>query len=252
MGVEEIKQVMETFSDMCDQAKACISGKPYVSSPYDFTKAAESVAATETKAQTAQEGHAAMDVDGCSSEELKAMVATCSKCRLAQGRHHAVYGEGVVKPLVMVIGEGPGADEDATGRPFVGKAGQYLDKWLAPIGLFRDKNVYIANIVKCRPPENRTPEADEIASCLPYVKRQIVLVEPKLILLSGATAAHALLGRLEGVGRLREQTFQYGSIPMVVTYHPAGVLRNPELRRPVWEDMKRIARMLSLPIPGRG
>lgn len=244
MGVEEIKQVMETFSDMCDQAKACISGKPYVSSSYDFTKAAESVSVTE--------GHGPVGVDGCSEEELKAMVATCSKCRLAQGRHHAVYGEGVVKPLVMVIGEGPGADEDATGRPFVGRAGQYLDKWLASIGLFRDKNAYIANIVKCRPPENRTPEVDEIASCLPYVKRQIALVEPKLILLSGATAAHALLGRMEGVGRLREQTFSYGSIPMVVTYHPSGVLRNPEFRRPVWEDMKRIARMLGIPIPGRG
>lgn len=232
MTREEKIEAMKEFSDLCDQARACITGEPYHHTEIEISVPEEQP----------------VDIGSADLRQLSSMVLSCQRCRLCQGRNHAVVGEGVMRPLLMVIGEGPGADEDATGRPFVGRSGQYLDSWLSPIGLSRQKNVYIANIVKCRPPQNRTPLPDEVELCVPYVKRQIQLVGPQAILLSGATAAHAMLGRVEGVGKLRNQTFQLDGIPTVVTYHPAGVLRNPTLRRDVWNDIKRIAGILQLPI----
>lgn len=234
MKSSEVREALEAFSLLCDEAKACIEGRPPVPTPLDFTSMAARLSHGEDEL-----------------ESLKAECAVCKRCKLSSHRNRVVFGEGVRHPLVMVIGEGPGAEEDASGRPFVGRAGQYLDKWLAPIGLSRSKNVYIGNIVKCRPPENRVPEPDEIASCLPYLRKQIALLEPKLIMLAGATAAHTMLGRSEGVGKLRGETFDCEGRVAVVTYHPSGVLRNPNLRRPVWEDMKRVARMLNLPIRGK-
>lgn len=236
MEKDERIAVMQVFSDLCDQAKSVIGSSPYTHTELDFRPVAEKLSSGEPEDAW---------------ENLKVAVAHCGKCKLCSTRNHTVFGEGVIHPLVMVVGEGPGAEEDASGRPFVGRAGQYLDKWLAPIGLSRETNVFIGNIVKCRPPENRVPEPDEIAACIPYVRKQIELLQPKLLLLSGSTAAHALLERVEGVGKLRNQTFDYHGIPTVVTYHPAGVLRNPEYRRPVWEDMKRIAQILGLPILGK-
>jgi DNA polymerase len=194
---------------------------------------------------------AGSEIDGCSMEQLKKLVSSCTKCGLCATRKNTVFGEGAMMPKVMVIGEGPGADEDATGRPFVGRAGQYLDKWLASIGLSRDRDVYIANIVKCRPPQNRDPAPDEMAACIAYVKRQILLVKPQTLLCIGRIAAHAMLDTTDGVGKLRGRFFKYDSIPLLVTYHPAGVLRNPEYRRPVWDDMQKLARFLNIPIPGR-
>lgn len=194
---------------------------------------------------------AGSDIGSCSLEQLKQMVASCTKCGLCSTRKNTVFGEGVMLPKVMVIGEGPGADEDATGRPFVGRAGQYLDKWLASIGMSRNRDVYIANIVKCRPPQNRDPAPDEMAACIAYIKRQILLVKPQTILCIGRIAAHAMLDTTDGIGKLRGRFYQYDSIPLLVTYHPAGVLRNPEYRRPVWDDMQKLARFLNIPIPGR-
>ena len=232
MTREEKIEALKEFSDLCDQARACITGEPYRHTEIEISLAEEKPVA----------------IGSADLQQLSSMVLSCQRCRLCQGRNHAVVGEGAMHPLLMVIGEGPGADEDATGRPFVGRSGQFLDSWLSPIGLSRQKNVYIANIVKCRPPQNRTPLPDEVELCVPYVKRQVQLVRPQAILLSGATAAHAMLGRVEGVGRLREQTFQLDGIPTVVTYHPAGVLRNPTLKRDDWNDIKRIAGILRLPI----
>lgn len=232
MTREEKIEALKEFSDLCDQARACITGEPYRHTEIEISLAEEKPVA----------------IGSADLQQLSSMVLSCQRCRLCQGRNHAVVGEGAMHPLLMVIGEGPGADEDATGRPFVGRSGQFLDSWLSPIGLSRQKNVYIANIVKCRPPQNRTPLPDEVELCVPYVKRQVQLVRPQAILLSGVTAAHAMLGRVEGVGRLREQTFQLDGIPTVVTYHPAGVLRNPTLKRDVWNDIKRIAGILRLPI----
>ncbi|WP_455382206.1 uracil-DNA glycosylase [Salinispira pacifica] len=177
--------------------------------------------------------------------ELAARVTACTHCKLHKTRRKAVPGMGVIDPLVMVIGEGPGADEDASGLPFVGRAGQYLDKWLEAIDLSRHKNAYIANIVKCRPPNNRDPEPAESEACFPYLMEQIALVRPKTILTVGRVASQILIGRFDSIGSLRGRVYQFSGIPLVPTYHPSGVLRNPGYRRPVWEDMKLLRSILT-------
>ena len=169
---------------------------------------------------------------------LEEEVRVCTRCPLNEGRSNAVPGMGVLDPLVMVIGEGPGAQEDQQGKPFVGRAGQYLDKWLAAIELFRDTNVYITNIVKCRPPGNRDPQPGESAACNPYLERQIDIVRPRVILSVGRISSSILTDRADGIGRIRGREYRYRDIPLVATYHPSGVLRNDQWRRPVWEDLK--------------
>ncbi len=188
---------------------------------------------------------------GDSLERIAAEVLACTRCPLHRGRTHAVPGEGASRPLVLVVGEAPGAEEDRTGRPFVGPAGQYLDTWLAatrvgPEGqpLSRLANTYIANVVKCRPPGNRDPQPDEAGACIGYLQRQIALLRPRAILALGRTAARHLLGVESGVGTARGRSFELGSIPAVVTYHPSAVLRDPSLKRPVWEDLKRLRGLL--------
>lgn len=176
--------------------------------------------------------------------DIAERVRRCTRCPLAEGRMNAVPGEGVLDPDVMVIGEGPGADEDRRGLPFVGRAGQYLDKWLDAIGVSRDRSAFIGNIVKCRPPGNRDPKQTESDACIPYLREQIEVVRPRTILAVGRIASGILIGSSAGIGRLRGKTYYYGGIPLVPTYHPSGVLRNPELRRPVWEDLKRLVTVL--------
>jgi DNA polymerase len=171
---------------------------------------------------------------------IEELVLSCTRCPLHQGRSRAVPGQGVLDPDVMVIGEGPGAEEDRQGLPFVGPAGQYLDKWLAAIEVYRDNNAYIANIVKCRPPNNRDPKPEEAALCMPYLEEQIELIRPKSILTVGRVALRYLIGVTEGIGRIHGTLYQYKGIPLMPTYHPSGVLRNPEYRRPVWEDLKKL------------
>lgn len=175
---------------------------------------------------------------------LEERVRGCTRCPLHEGRMNAVPGQGVLDPHVMVIGEGPGADEDRRGLPFVGRAGQFLDKWLEAVDLDRETNAYIANIVKCRPPDNRDPRSNEAEACLPYLRDQIDLVRPRVILTVGRVASGILIGTQAGIGSLRGRTFYYNGIPLVPTYHPSGVLRNPELKRPVWEDLKRLRAMI--------
>lgn len=170
--------------------------------------------------------------------------ARCRKCRLASGRARAVPGEGAARPLVLVVGEGPGAEEDASGRPFVGPAGQLLDRMLAAIGLSRSENCYIANVVKCRPPMNRDPAPDEQAACIGYLERQVALLRPKAILAAGRVPAQALLGTKEGVGKLRGRVWDYKGLPLVASYHPSALLRNEELKRPAWEDLKLLKSLL--------
>lgn len=170
-------------------------------------------------------------------------IAGCRKCPLCEGRTRTVPGEGVPTATLMCVGEGPGQTEDETGRPFVGAAGQLLDEILAAIGMSRQTNTFIANIVKCRPPQNRKPLPDEMAACLPYLHRQIALVRPRVILALGSTAAEGLLGSRKALGELRNRVHTYGGIPLVVTYHPAALLRNPAWKKPTWDDV-RIARQL--------
>ncbi len=169
--------------------------------------------------------------------QLKEVVRDCTACKLRAGCTQTVFGVGDEKADWLFVGEGPGADEDAQGEPFVGQAGKLLDSMLAAIKLKRGTNVYIANIVKCRPPDNRTPAADEIAQCLPYLERQIELIQPKLIVALGKTAATALLGKDATIGSLRGTLHDYHGIPLIVTYHPAYLLRSPTEKAKAWQDL---------------
>ncbi|MCL2600291.1 MAG: uracil-DNA glycosylase [Treponema sp.] len=194
-----------------------------------------------------------------SFEQIEAGVRSCEACRLAQTRKNAVPGEGARKPVVMVIGEGPGAEEDESGRPFVGKAGQLLDKMLAAIDLSRQKNCFIANVIKCRPPNNRDPNPDETTACAAFLERQVRLLEPAFILCAGRIAAQTLLDTHEGIGKLRGKITKLDiagrSIPFLATYHPSALLRNEELKRPAWEDLKLLRSALDDPTalePGTG
>jgi DNA polymerase len=171
---------------------------------------------------------------------IAAQVTACTRCPLHRGRRQAVPGEGAANPQVLVVGEGPGAEEDATGRPFVGPAGQLLDRMLKAIELDRASNCFIANVVKCRPPGNRDPLPEESAACLPYLRAQIAALRPRAILAVGRVAAQTLTGLTAGVGELRRRQLSYEGIPLVVTYHPSAVLRDSSLRKPVWEDLKRL------------
>jgi len=169
--------------------------------------------------------------------ELGPAVAACRACRLCERRKQAVLGVGDLQPDWLMVGEGPGAEEDERGEPFVGQAGKLLDNMLAAVGMARGRGVYIANTVKCRPPGNRTPEADEMAACFPYLERQIELLRPQLIVALGRPAAQTLLDREVKIGAARGSVFEYRGIPLVVTYHPAYLLRNLPDKAKAWEDL---------------
>lgn len=170
--------------------------------------------------------------------EIEEEIYSCTKCRLHSGRKRAVPGEGDISADIMFIGEGPGVQEDQQGRPFVGRAGQLLTKMLAAIQLRREE-VYITNIVKCRPPENRAPLPDEVAACLPYLERQIEVIRPLIIVCLGGPAAQALVKTDLGITKLHGSFQHYNNIPVLPTYHPAAVLRFPErYKRDVWNDLK--------------
>ena len=176
-------------------------------------------------------------------EELREVALGCVRCALHEGRQHVVFGEGDPAARVLCVGEAPGAVEDETGRPFVGRAGQLLDLLLQSIGLRRDE-VYICNVLKCRPPRNRNPQPEEIAACSPFLLQQIDLIDPAVVVAFGSFAAQTLLGTRESIGRLRGRTHLYGRYPLVVTYHPAASLRNPGWKRPTWEDLQIVRRVL--------
>jgi DNA polymerase len=168
---------------------------------------------------------------------LKSAVAGCTDCPLCKTRTHTVFGVGDERAEWMIVGEAPGAEEDARGEPFVGQAGRLLDSMLAALGLAREANVYIANVLKCRPPGNRNPEPFEVAQCSPHLVRQIALVRPRLILALGRFAAQTLLGTDASIASLRGRLFQYQGVPLVVSYHPAYLLRNLPDKAKAWEDL---------------
>jgi len=189
-------------------------------------------------------------------EKIAQEVNGCRKCELGSLRTNTVPGEGSPNARIMFIGEAPGADEDAQGRPFVGRAGQLLDKIIGACGLKRS-DVFICNILKCRPPDNRDPRAEEIISCLPYLQRQIEIINPEIIVALGAHAARTLLNTTKPIGQLRGQFHEYyagigrAPVKLMATYHTAYLLRNysQENRRRVWEDMKKVLAELGLPVP---
>jgi DNA polymerase len=177
-----------------------------------------------------------------SLDAVAARIAGCRACGLCASRTNTVPGDGNPRARLMCVGEGPGENEDRQGRPFVGKAGELLNDILKAIDCPRE-TIFIANVVKCRPPGNRKPLPDEAASCLPFLRRQIALVRPTVILALGSTAGEALLGRKTALGEMRGKVHRLDGIPLVVTYHPAALLRNPNWKRPTWDDV-RVARQL--------
>jgi uracil-DNA glycosylase family 4 len=174
-----------------------------------------------------------------SLNDLDRHICNCTKCRLGVTRTKFVFGVGNPKADLLVIGEAPGADEDKQGEPFVGRAGQLLNKILEAVN-FKREEVYIANILKCRPPENRRPHPDEVEQCEPYLWKQIEIIKPKFILCLGLTAAQTLLKTQESLTNLRASVHNYHGVPTYVTYHPAALLRNPDWKRPTWEDVQKL------------
>jgi uracil-DNA glycosylase len=201
---------------------------------------------------------AAPAVLALSSEERKARlevlaeeVRACTRCVLHEKRTQTVFARGTGSSGLCFIGEGPGADEDAQGFPFVGAAGQLLDKMIGAMGLERDE-VYVCNIVKCRPPNNRKPEAEEMAACTPYLAEQIELLQPTVVVALGATAVQGLLGTSEGIMRLRGKWKLYkGRIAVMPTFHPAYLLRTPAAKREVWEDLQAVLKQMGRALPAR-
>lgn len=181
---------------------------------------------------------------------LAGKISACSRCPLRERRTNAVPGEGAESPLVLVVGEGPGEQEDITGRPFVGAAGQMLDRMLGSIGLSRRTNCYIANVVKCRPPRNRTPLPAEAEACRSFLDAQIAILKPRAILAAGSTAVKSLLRTGAGVVKLHGQELSLDGIPLVATYHPSALLRYPENKRTAWEDLKAFRSLLRRIEPG--
>ncbi|HDS07179.1 MAG TPA: uracil-DNA glycosylase [Bacteroides sp.] len=173
-------------------------------------------------------------------EQLKEEVLGCQKCGLARTRNHVIFGEGNIQAPVFIIGEAPGADEDRIGRPFVGRSGQLLDKILAACGFTRRDHVFISNIVKCRPPGNREPSREEREACMPYLVRQIAMVNPDILILLGSTALKSMLGQDKKITRLRGSWLQYENRLAMPVYHPSALLRNPALKHDTWEDFKKI------------
>ncbi|MES2482961.1 MAG: uracil-DNA glycosylase [Pseudomonadota bacterium] len=176
-------------------------------------------------------------VDTMDWETLEQTVAACRACGLCEGRRNTVFGVGDRQADWLVVGEAPGEQEDLQGEPFVGPAGQLLDNMLRGIGLARGQGVYIANVLKCRPPGNRNPQPDEVAQCEPYLRRQVALLQPRIVLAMGRFAVQSLLGTTEPIGKLRGRAHQYQGVPVVVTYHPAYLLRNLPEKAKAWADL---------------
>ena len=172
-------------------------------------------------------------------ESVLSDIEQCEGCDLCKTRTHVVPGEGNEHAALMFVGEGPGADEDRTGRPFVGRAGQLLDRMIAAMGLTRE-DVYIANVVKCRPPQNRAPEADEAAACMPYLRAQVGLIRPQIIVLLGASALGAVLGHEHRITKERGLWVERKGVAFMPTFHPAALLRDESKKRLVWEDLKKV------------
>jgi uracil-DNA glycosylase family 4 len=181
---------------------------------------------------------------------VRDLIGECQRCQLAQGRNKIVFADGDPNAQIMFVGEGPGADEDAQGLPFVGRAGQLLNNMIAAMGLKREQ-VYIANIVKCRPPQNRKPEPGEANTCMPFLERQIEIVRPRVLVALGATAAAYLLGMRGSIASMRGRIHDYRGIQTVVTYHPAFLLRDPTQKKEAWKDLQMAMSALGIKAPSR-
>ena len=199
----------------------------------------------DTKVQSEQPSLSSAELPK-SYKDLRNHALSCTRCGLAESRKNVVFSDGVEDASVMVVGEAPGANEDQTGLPFVGAAGKFLDLLLATVDLSRVKNTYICNVLKCRPPGNRDPKPDEIKSCSPFLTRQIQLIQPEALLAVGSFAGRLLTGQEKtALGRIRGEVHSYQGVPLVVTYHPAALLRNPKWTFAFWEDLQLLRQVLN-------
>lgn len=235
--IEALKDQKNIFGDYLFEEKLPTSKNDYEEIPQIVEVIREPVEETVNLFEDTDDWKNAKTLD-----ELNNLIKNCTKCELHKNRNNFVFGSGNPDADVMVIGEGPGAEEDKQGLPFVGRAGQLLTDILKAIKFERNE-VYIANIVKCRPPENRTPLPEEMETCIPYLKKQINLIKPKMILCLGLTAAKGLLRKKESLTALRGKFFDYEGIKVMVTFHPAALLRNPNWKRDCWEDVKKFRKM---------
>jgi len=232
--ITEIQQVpVETKPEPAPAQPRIVRPTP-TPTPTPLRPAAEIVAEVSATTQPEKKDNPVASMDW---DQLHAAIRDCQACGLCKRRKQVVPGVGDREADWMFVGEGPGAEEDARGEPFVGQAGKLLDLMLESVSLKRGENVYIANAVKCRPPGNRTPEASEIEACRPFLERQIELVKPRLLIALGRPAAQTLLQREVRIGQARGHLYSYLNIPVVVTYHPAYLLRNPEDKARAWEDL---------------
>jgi len=207
-----------------------------------YPSAVQGAAHNPLEEQTASDYPAEPWAGSSSLGELNSMICECRKCSLGATRTKFVFGVGNQKAEIVLIGEAPGADEDAKGEPFVGRAGQLLNKILEAIH-FKREDVYICNILKCRPPNNRDPQPEEVRHCEPYLWKQLEIIKPKFILCLGRISAQVLLKTTDSLTKLRENVHDYRGIPLLVTYHPAALLRNPNWKRPTWEDVQKLRKM---------
>lgn len=224
----------ERFGEDHGPATQALQARDVASPAADASAPPTALAAVPGSAQT---GTREAEIARMDWNALREAAAGCRACRLCETRKQAVLGVGDTQADWLFVGEGPGAEEDERGEPFVGQAGKLLDAMIASLGLKRGNKVYIANAVKCRPPNNRTPEPDEIAACFPFLKRQVELLQPKLVVALGRPAAQALLDREVKIGAARGQVFEYLGVPLIVTYHPAYLLRNLGDKAKSWEDL---------------
>jgi uracil-DNA glycosylase family 4 len=230
-------------SDVCDnEASGHVQGTLWPELTQDVALQQEDQI-TEHGEKMGKEGRGETSGEELDLEGLEAECLTCAKCGLRAGCTHVVFGEGNPEARVMLVGEGPGRDEDRQGRPFVGAAGQLLDKILASVGLSRDE-VYITNVVKCRPPKNRMPNPDEVLACSHYLDAQINRINPAIIVCLGALATRTLVDKNARITRIRGQWHEKDGILYMPTFHPAALLRDPSKKRPVWEDMKKVKEAL--------
>ena len=236
-SLEEIKQYLKWYSEVYGSDLYIDGGLSTDNLSIGEEKPLQPVKITKSRAQQ-------QIVDEFSPElkQFYDQIHTCQKCALGKTRKHFVFGGGNPKANIVFIGEAPGKDEDEQGIPFVGRAGKLLDKMLAAIGLHRN-DVFIANVLKCRPPQNRDPLPDEIMHCEPYLKIQLELIQPKVLVALGRIAGQVLLKRNDSLSVLRQETQLYERTPLIVTYHPAALLRNPQWKQNAWFDLKKIKKI---------
>ena len=234
----------ETMRELCSAAAppGCVRPKPFQQSAAENTPAKPPAAPAAANATTPEN---ADDPPEVKLEKMRLYSLSCRRCPLAATRTNVVFGEGDPHAKLMFVGEGPGADEDRLGRPVVGRAGQLLDKMIAAMHLKREE-VYIANVVKCRPPGNRVPTPEEAARCIGYLERQIKFIRPQVIVLLGATAVTFLLDRREGITKLRGIWQDYNGIPVMPTFHPAFLLRQESAKREAWHDLQQVMAKLGI------